>query len=112
MQEDENELRRQRNNAAVRKSREKAKKHMIELETTIESMTIDNAKLERDAETLRKEVKVIRALYSAHIRTGHGLSLAEQDLVCPDDDVAVAALAQLGLSQSSSSPPPVHTLSS
>ena len=83
--------RRQKNNAAVRRSREKSKKHLHEVLEVIDRLTADNAKLELNAEILRKEAKLIRAMYSAHIRTGHGLILSESDLICPDDHTAAAA---------------------
>lgn len=99
MEEEQSEVsyedRRLKNNAAVKRSREKAKKHLDEVFHVIDRLTADNAKLEQNAETLRKEAKLIRAMYSAHIRMGHGLILAEHDLICPDDSAAVAALSRI-----------------
>lgn len=86
---------REKNNEAVRRSREKAKKHLLEVQNMIAELTEQNQKLEQNADRLRKEATLIRAMYSAHIRTGHGLILSDQDLICPDDLTAAHALKQI-----------------
>ena len=99
MEDEGEEARREKNRAAVRRSREKSRQQAMEVQSRIEQMTSENEQLERDAELLRKEVIVIRALYSAHLRSGHGLVLEDHELVSPLDATAAAALAQLNQSE-------------
>lgn len=92
---DEQESQRQRNNVAVRKSRENAKRKSSEILLKIEQFTKENAELELGVEILGKEAKLIRAMYAAHINVGHGLILAEGDLISPEDRIAVAAVKDM-----------------
>lgn len=86
------ESRRQRNNDAVRRHRGREKKQMQEREALMERLRTENAKLEHDVDRLRKESIVIRALYCRHILTAHGLVLPDDQVICPTDTMAIAAL--------------------
>lgn len=56
--------RRERNNIAVRKSRDKAKRRQIETEERVKELTNENEKLHKKVELLSKELTVLKGLFT------------------------------------------------
>lgn len=55
---------RNRNNVAVRKSRDKARRHQQETEDRVKDLTKENQDLQRKVEQLQKELNVIKGLFT------------------------------------------------
>ncbi len=66
----EYQLKRERNNIAVRKSREKAKKNFLELQRKERHLQEENIRLDNLVESLTKELDKMRALYASLRETG------------------------------------------
>ena len=62
---DEYRRRRERNNVAVRKSREKAKARTKETEDRVKILARDNERLQKKVELLQEELSVLRSLFSS-----------------------------------------------
>lgn len=60
---DEYRQRRERNNAAVKKSRHKSKQKTIETQKRVDQLKDENGKLERRVETLSRELEFMRAIF-------------------------------------------------
>lgn len=60
---DEYRLRRERNNAAVKKSRFKSKQKSLETQRRVDQLREENSQLERRIETLGSELKFIREIF-------------------------------------------------
>lgn len=56
--------RRERNNIAVRKSRDKAKKRQVETEHRVKELTSENEKLHKKVDLLSKELTVLKGLFT------------------------------------------------
>ena len=66
----EYEIRRQRNNDAVRKSRAKAKERAEKVSKRIDSLRSENEKLEEKKKLLRKELSMLKEMFLAYNGTG------------------------------------------
>lgn len=88
---DEYKLRRQKNNEAVKKSRQKARQKLHDTMDTISNFEALNTKLEDKIDLLSKEVKFLRSMYSSHIMK-HGLILREGEIICSADEQSKRAL--------------------
>merc|ERR1712062_908351 len=62
----EYEIRRQRNNDAVRKSREKARAKAGAISKRIESLRSENDKLEEKKQLLKKELSMLKEMFMAY----------------------------------------------
>lgn len=60
---DEYRQRRERNNAAVKKSRSKSKQKTIETQRRVEQLREENAQLERRLESLSREFHLMRGIF-------------------------------------------------
>ncbi|XP_067939288.1 CCAAT/enhancer-binding protein homolog 2-like [Watersipora subatra] len=63
---DEYSEKRSQNNVAVRRSREKAKLKQAETQGKVEGLKVENVNLEHKVETLKKELSVLKDLFTAH----------------------------------------------
>lgn len=91
--EEDYETQRLKNNEAVRKSREKQKKHLSDTLDLISRMEESNSKLEVNVDHLKKELILIRLMYSAHVKKAHGWTLHDDQMICDQDEKARQALA-------------------
>lgn len=64
-EDDEYRRRRERNNIAVRKSRQKAKQRIIQTQERVMELTNDNDRLRDKCSSLQKELNILRALVSS-----------------------------------------------
>lgn len=55
--------RRERNNAAVKKSRHKSKQKTIETQKRVDQLKIENSELERRVDSLTKELEFMRSIF-------------------------------------------------
>lgn len=60
---DEYRLRRERNNAAVKKSRFKSKQRTLETQKRVDQLKAENSQLEKQVESLTKELNFMRAIF-------------------------------------------------
>ena len=73
---------RKRNNDAVKKSRQKARKRLNDTMATIRSYERDNEKLEKSIFEVSKEITFLKVLFKNHLKTHHPeLHLADQATV-------------------------------
>jgi len=64
------EIRRQRNNDAVRKSREKARERSRQIAERIKGMKAENESLEEKKKLLKKELEMLKDMFLAYSSTG------------------------------------------
>ena len=64
--ESDYEIRRQRNNDAVRKSREKARERAREVQNRIKALRTENEKLEENKKLLSKELSILKEMFLAY----------------------------------------------
>ena len=64
--ESDYEIRRQRNNDAVRKSREKARERAREVQARIKALRNENEKLEENKKLLSKELSMLKEMFLAY----------------------------------------------
>ena len=76
---------RNKNNDAVKKSREKARKHMKETEKRVEILKQDNNKMEERIKLLSKELVFLKNLFLAHETSGHGPQLDDVQFMLEED---------------------------
>lgn len=76
---------RDRNNDAVKKSREKSKAKLTNKLEDINKLTADNTRLNREVDILSKEVRLIRSMYTSHLRQAHNYVLPEDELITQED---------------------------
>ena len=61
---DEYKLKRERNNIAVRKSRQKSKEKHVGLQKRVDELTTENTRLNKKVELLTKELTVLKSLFT------------------------------------------------
>ncbi len=61
---EEYRLKRERNNIAVRKSRQKSKEKHLGLQTRVDELTAENSRLNKKVELLTKELTVLKSLFT------------------------------------------------
>merc|ERR1711863_154386 len=76
---------RNKNNDAVKKSREKARKHMKETEKRVEILKQDNNKMEERIKLLSKELVFLKNLFLAHESSAHGPQLDDVKFMLEED---------------------------
>lgn len=69
--------RRERNNAAVKKSRFKSKQKTMETQMRVDELRRENSKLERRVETLTKELNFMRSLFVPRREVAGALKMIE-----------------------------------
>jgi hypothetical protein len=87
-EEDDYQVKRLRNNIAVRKSREKSRLKAIETQERVAHLKKENAELEMKVQLLSKELHLLKDLFLSHAR-----GVASKADKCPDilADVVVPA---------------------
>nr|XP_027222278.1 CCAAT/enhancer-binding protein gamma-like [Penaeus vannamei] len=99
---DEYRRRRERNNQAVKKSRQKSKLKTQQMMERVTQLKGENEELEENIKILTKELSVLKDLYVAHAGNAHGVRLCEAELsrmLCDDSEMDEAAALLMGLSQ-------------
>merc|ERR1711963_568334 len=79
----EYQLKRQRNNEAVKRSREKARQKNQEIHENIQKLRSDNRNLEFKRETLKKELELYKELFRKHCNSNldsNEVTIQEVDL--------------------------------
>ncbi|ELU14768.1 hypothetical protein CAPTEDRAFT_48594, partial [Capitella teleta] len=61
---EEYKQRRERNNVAVRKSRDKTKRQQIETQQKVQELSNENDRLQKKVDLLSKELSVLKGLFS------------------------------------------------
>lgn len=77
---DEYKRRRERNNAAVKKSRTKSKLKTIQTLERVNQLKAENEELQQKIDILSKELRLLKDLFMAHASNAHGTEITELDL--------------------------------
>ncbi|RWS13173.1 CCAAT/enhancer-binding protein gamma-like protein [Dinothrombium tinctorium] len=77
---DEYRRRRERNNLAVKKSRNKSKLKTQQTLERVKQLKDENDELQQKIEILSKELRLLKDLFMAHASNAHGTELTEVDL--------------------------------
>lgn len=77
---DEYRRRRERNNLAVKKSRNKSKIKTIQTLERVNQLKAENDELVQKIEILSKELRLLKDLFMAHASNAHGTEITEVDL--------------------------------
>ncbi|XP_059608390.1 CCAAT/enhancer-binding protein homolog 2-like [Phlebotomus argentipes] len=77
---------RERNNQAVKKSREKTKQNTIETHKRVENLRVENRVLENEIVNLKKKLKLLKELFIAQARAKNNNNVNLKELLSSDDD--------------------------
>lgn len=81
---------RERNNQAVKKSRQKTKMKTQQMVDRVSQLRNENEELEENIKILNKELGILKDLFLAHAGNAHGVQLNEAELarmLCEDSEV-------------------------
>ena len=86
---DDYRTRRQRNNEAVKKSRQRSKAKTEETVERIAKLAKLNEDMERDVDILTKEIRLLSSMYVSHMHHAHAVTVDEDKLMSTDGKVYV-----------------------
>lgn len=99
---DEYRKRRERNNLAVKKSRQKTKMKTQQMMDRVTQLKSENDQLEENIKLLTKELGFLKDMFVAHAGNAHGVKLNDSDLVkmlCEDPEMDEGVSLLMSLSQ-------------
>uniref|UniRef100_A0A6B2EGJ6 Putative ovary c/ebpg transcription factor n=1 Tax=Phlebotomus kandelakii TaxID=1109342 RepID=A0A6B2EGJ6_9DIPT len=77
---------RERNNQAVKKSREKTKQTTMETHKRVDNLRVENRVLENEISNLKKKLKLLKELFIAQARAKNNNTVNLKELLGSDDE--------------------------
>ncbi|XP_055689416.1 CCAAT/enhancer-binding protein homolog 2 [Lutzomyia longipalpis] len=77
---------RERNNQAVKKSREKTKQNTIETHQRVEKLRVENKVLENEITNLKKKLKLLKELFIAQAKAKNTSAAELKDIIGSDTE--------------------------
>ncbi|XP_055706816.1 CCAAT/enhancer-binding protein gamma [Phlebotomus papatasi] len=77
---------RERNNQAVKKSREKSKMNTIETHRRVENLRVENKVLENEIVNLKKKLKLLKELFIAQAKAKSNNNVDIKEILGSDDE--------------------------